>query len=84
MKLPAVAIAAAFACGILLGLHAAVARNAMSLILLSSFFAATTILIFTGIFIAVRGGARTADGPRRRRASDGWLATGDQLLRGVS
>jgi hypothetical protein len=36
MRMPALAIAAAFACGIALGLHPAVARNAASLLLLSS------------------------------------------------
>src|SRR6266480_2484429 len=38
MRLPEVVIAAAFACGIALGWHPAVARYAASYILLSSFF----------------------------------------------
>jgi competence protein ComEC len=51
MRLPAVAIAAAFACGILLGLHPAVVRNAASLFLLSFLFAATAALVLIGIFL---------------------------------
>ena len=51
MRLPAVAIAAAFASGILLGLHPAVARNAASSLLLSIFFVAMAVLILTGIFL---------------------------------
>ena len=51
MRLPAVAIAAAFACGILLGLHPAVERNASSFLLLSCSFAIIAILIFTGILM---------------------------------
>jgi hypothetical protein len=39
MRLPAVAIAAAFACGILLGLHPAVAQNTASFLILSCSFA---------------------------------------------
>ena len=50
MRLPAVAIAAAFACGILLGLHPAVGRNAASPLLLSWSFAAIAVLVLTGIF----------------------------------
>ncbi len=49
MRLPAVAIAAAFASGILLGLHPVVARNAASSLLISVYFAAIAILILTGI-----------------------------------
>jgi competence protein ComEC len=49
MRLPALAIAVAFACGILLGLHPAVARNAASLLLLSSSFAVVAVFILTGI-----------------------------------
>src|SRR2546426_12583964 len=51
MRLPAVAIAAAFASGILLGLHPAVARNAASSLLLSISFVAIAVLILTGIFL---------------------------------
>jgi competence protein ComEC len=50
MRLPVVAIAAAFACGILLGLHPPVAQSAASLLLLSLSFAAIVVLIFTGIW----------------------------------
>jgi hypothetical protein len=50
MRLPAVAIAAAFACGILLGLHPAVARNAASFLVLSCSFAIVAVLIFTGMY----------------------------------
>ena len=51
MRLPAVAIAAAFASGILLGLHPAVARNAASSLLLSIFFITIAVLILTGILL---------------------------------
>jgi competence protein ComEC len=50
MRLPAIAIAAAFACGILLGLHPAVARNAASLLILSCSFAIVAALILTGMY----------------------------------
>jgi len=49
MRLPAVAIAAAFACGIAFGLQHAVARNASSHILLSSLFILVGVLVLTGI-----------------------------------
>ncbi len=49
MRLPAVAIAAVFASGILVGLHPAVARNASSSLLLSIFFITIAVLILTGI-----------------------------------
>ena len=49
MRLPAVAIAAAFACGILLGLHPVVARNATSLLILSCSFAIIAVLVVTGL-----------------------------------
>jgi hypothetical protein len=49
MRLPGVAISAAFACGIALGLHPAVARNAPSRGVLLSFFCAAAVLILTGI-----------------------------------
>src|SRR5260370_38069148 len=49
MRLPAVAIAAAFASGILIGLHPVVERNAASSLLISVYFAAIAILILTGI-----------------------------------
>src|SRR6266571_1595954 len=55
MKLPAVAIAAAFASGIALGLHPVFARNASSHILLSSFFISIAVLVMVGI-ILVRAG----------------------------
>jgi competence protein ComEC len=55
MRLPAVAIAAAFACGILLGLHPAVVRNAASLLLLTSFFVTIAVLILIGIFLVKVG-----------------------------
>ncbi len=50
MRLPAVAIAAAFASGILLGLHAAVARNAASFLILSCSFAIVATLILAGMY----------------------------------
>lgn len=49
MKLPAVAIAAAFASGIALGLHPAVARHASSLAFLSLSFLAVALLVTTGM-----------------------------------
>jgi len=51
MRLPAVAIAAAFACGIVLGLHPAVVRYAASHILLSSFFIFIGVLVLAGIIL---------------------------------
>jgi hypothetical protein len=51
VRLPAVAIAAAFACGIVLGLHLSVVRNASSVLLLSAGFAAGLAFIFTGIVL---------------------------------
>jgi hypothetical protein len=50
MRLPAVAIAAAFACGILMGLHPAVVRNAASLLVLSCSMAIVAVLILTGMY----------------------------------
>src|SRR5260370_9453604 len=55
MRLPAVAIAEAFACVILLGLYPAVVRNAASLRLLSFSFAAIAVLLLAGIFFAKIG-----------------------------
>jgi len=51
MRLPAVAIAAAFACGIVLGLHPAVAGNAASFTLLFFSFLTIAVLVLTGIFL---------------------------------
>jgi competence protein ComEC len=51
MRLPAVAIAVAFAGGILLGLHPAVARNASSHTLLFSFFTFIVVLLLAGIIL---------------------------------
>jgi hypothetical protein len=51
MRLPAVAIAAAFAIGILLGLHPAVARNAASSFLLPFSFATIAVLVLMGILL---------------------------------
>ena len=50
MRLPAVAIAAAFASGILLGLHPAVARNSASFFILSCSFAIVAVLILAGMY----------------------------------
>ena len=55
MRLPAVAIAAAFACGILLGLHPTVVRNAASPLVLSSSFAAIAVLVLSGIIFVKIG-----------------------------
>ncbi len=51
MRLPEVVIAAAFACGIALGWHPAVARYAASYILLSSFFFLLSSFFFFSFFI---------------------------------
>jgi len=51
MKLPAVAIAAAFAVGIALGLHPAVTQYASSLAFLSLSFVAVALLVATGIVL---------------------------------
>jgi competence protein ComEC len=51
MRLPAVAIAAAFAGGILFGLHPVIARNAASSLLLSILFVAIAVLILSGILL---------------------------------
>jgi hypothetical protein len=51
MRLPAVAIATAFAWGIALGLHPAVVRNAASRALLSSFFVFAAVLILLESFL---------------------------------
>jgi hypothetical protein len=50
MRLPAVAIAAVFACGIALGQHPVVARNASSQILLSFLFIFIGVLVLAGIW----------------------------------
>lgn len=55
MRLPAVAIAAAFACGIALGLHLAPTRNASSHFLLSSVFIFVGVLILTRIIFVGTG-----------------------------
>ena len=51
MRLPAVAIATAFACGIALRPRPAVARNGSSHILLSSFFIFIGVLVLIGIIL---------------------------------
>src|SRR5713226_6167759 len=51
MRLPSVAIAAAFASGIALGLHPTLARNASSHIILSSFFIFIGVLVLVGIIL---------------------------------
>src|ERR1700730_12280845 len=55
MRLPAVPIAAAFACGIALGLHPAVARNAASLLILSSSGVTIAVLFLTGFLVIAIG-----------------------------
>jgi len=52
MKLPAVAIAAAFACGIALGLHPTVVSHVTSVVLLSICFVGTVILLALGLGLA--------------------------------
>jgi competence protein ComEC len=51
MRLPAVAIAAGFACGIVLGLHPAAVRHASSANLLLTFLVLTALCILTGILL---------------------------------
>ena len=54
MRLPAVPIAAAFTCGIALGLHPVVARNASSHILLPFVFIVIGFLVLIGmIFVRI-------------------------------
>ena len=55
MKLPAVAIAAAFANGIAVGLHPVVARHASSLAFLSLAFAGVALLVATGMVLLKSG-----------------------------
>jgi competence protein ComEC len=55
MKLPAVAIAAAFAGGIVLGVHPVAARNASSHILLSALFIFIGVLLLAGIALVKIG-----------------------------
>jgi competence protein ComEC len=55
MKLPAVAIAAAFACGIAMGLFPSVAAHAGSRELLVGFFVAAALLLASGALFADRG-----------------------------
>jgi hypothetical protein len=52
MRLPAAAIAAAFAAGIALGLHPAVASHATSVFLLSTCFLGGLALILVGLVLA--------------------------------
>src|SRR6266849_6328420 len=51
MRLPAVAIATAFACGIVLGLHPALASNAASHVLLYTFFVTIVVLVMAGFLL---------------------------------
>jgi len=52
MKLPALAIVAAFASGIALGLHPAVAPRCTSPLSLSVLFLGALVLIVAGLFLA--------------------------------
>jgi hypothetical protein len=52
MKLPAVAIAAAFACGIALGLHPTVVLHVTSVFLLSTCIVGTVVLLALGLALA--------------------------------
>jgi hypothetical protein len=51
MRLPAVTIAAVFACGIVLGLQPVVVRHASSATFLLSFFILTALFIFAGTLL---------------------------------
>lgn len=55
MRLPAVAIAAAFAIGIALGLHPAVILHVTSVYFLSAFFIGELVLIVAGLALATFG-----------------------------
>src|SRR5437660_10391063 len=61
MRLPAVAIAAAFTSGIAFGLHPAVARNASSHILRFSFFIAIAVLILTESILLPRDAVKQVE-----------------------
>jgi len=52
MRLPAIAIAAAFACGIAVGLHPAAARNASCVFLLASCFITAVMFLSAGFVLA--------------------------------
>src|SRR5437660_3031564 len=60
MRLPAAAIAVAFTCGIAFGLHPSVARNAASVVLLSTSFLLAAAFILTGITLARIGHVSSA------------------------
>jgi hypothetical protein len=51
MRLPAVTIATAFACGIVLGLHPAAVRHASSASLLLGLLFLSTLFVVTGIIV---------------------------------
>ena len=52
MRLPAQALTAAFACGMVIGLHPAVVRNAAPLILRSSSLVTIVVLLLATILLA--------------------------------
>ena len=54
MRLPAVAIAAAFACGIVLGLHPSVVKHNSSVALLLSLFFVAALFVLAGILLVKR------------------------------
>lgn len=56
MRLPAVTIAAAFACGIVPGLQPAVVHHASSATFLLLFFILTVLFLFAGILLVKLGG----------------------------
>ena len=55
MRLPAVAIAAAFACGIVFGLHPAAAHDASSVVLLITSLFVAALLVVVGIILVKLG-----------------------------
>ncbi|HTF23695.1 MAG TPA: hypothetical protein VK937_07205 [Candidatus Limnocylindria bacterium] len=77
MRLLAVAIAAAFACGIVLGLHPTVARNAASLLLLSSSFVTIAVLVLRVPELVVRNRLANPNHRNSSRASTAAIARRD-------
>jgi hypothetical protein len=55
MRLPAVAVAAAFACGIAVGLHPVVAKDISSKTLLISFLVFAVMFLLVGIILVKQG-----------------------------
>ena len=72
MKLPAVAIAAMFVCGVALGLCTPIAQQATSHFFLGAGFTSAGLLIFAGIAL-IRGGQRL---PAAAASAVSWVTLG--------